>query len=531
VKRAVLVVVALLVALLAGGGLWLAGRMRGPHPDYRLDRVAVGEPGPADLHVGVAVRDITPDLGLYDPWVDTEGNGRYMPKQGDTYEDRNGNGRFDAVWIGGFGNNRPAKGVLDPLWARALALRSNGVTVVMVTIDSVGICQEHFIDIRQAIDPALGIDHVLFSSTHTHQAPDTIGIWSYSILRPRLDHAYLGLVRRACAEAVEEAVRSLESADLWCGTREIPPDTLAIDTRKPDVQDPVLNALRFARRDSGETIATLVNWGNHPEALGSKNSLLSSDFCHPLREAMEKGLPEPNGLEGFGGVCLYFQGNVGGLMTPLRMEIADRDGVRAFREEGPDKCRALGERIALEADAALRGPGAWRCEEPRLAVAARTFLVELDGLYKYAIMLGLVHPGYYGGKTRTEVNAVRLGDVDILTCPGELYPEIAEGRVEAPGGADFGIPPVETPGLRALMGGRMQMFINLANDEVGYVIPKSQWDAEAPHTYGNEKSPYGEENSGGPEVGPTYYREAARLLQDFYGAMDGPVAHLEGPGP
>src|ERR1039457_6288821 len=132
-------------------GLWLGYRSIGPYRSYRADMMkpAPGQALPSDeLQVGVAGRDITPLMDTYDPWVDAHNNGKFKPKKGDTYTDKNGNGTFNFVWIAGFGNNRPAKGVHDPLWARAIAFRDNGVTVVMVSLDSIGIFHDKFIEVR-----------------------------------------------------------------------------------------------------------------------------------------------------------------------------------------------------------------------------------------------------------------------------------------------------------------------------------------------------------------------------------------------
>ena len=52
--------------------------------------------------------------------------------------------------------------------------------------------------------------------------------------------------------------------------------------------------------------------------------------------------------------------------------------------------------------------------------------------------------------------------------------------VEQPDGGDFGVAPIETPGLRTLMRGKVNMVVGLANDEIGYIVPKSQWDVEPP---------------------------------------------------
>jgi len=42
--------------------------------------------------------------------------------------------------------------------------------------------------------------------------------------------------------------------------------------------------------ENGSTLGTIINWANHPETLWSKNLLISSDFPHCVREALEKGV-------------------------------------------------------------------------------------------------------------------------------------------------------------------------------------------------------------------------------------------------
>jgi len=498
--------------------------MKGPDRSYRvsLDLPAAGAPAPGVLEVGVAMRDITPDLSTYDTWVDANEDGRYRESDGDTWQDTNGNGKRDLVWIAGFNDNRPAKGVHDPLWARAIAFRNNGVTVVMVTIDSIGILHEKFITVRKSIDPALKIDHIMFSSTHNHEAPDTMGIWSNidgvgAILwKANFDFGYMAKVQQACKEAAEQAVRELQPADMIIAQDTIEPEGFVDDSRIPHVYDLTIASARFVKHGTDETIATMISWGNHVETLASGNSLLTSDFVHYLREGMEKGVGDPNGAEGFGGMCLYFQGNVGGLMTQLHTTVPHRDGQQKFEHASYEKAQALGENVAIVALNSLRGEAITKSENARVAVAAQTIFVPMSGMYGYAVALGLIHPGWYWGKARTEVNAFRIGDLEILTIPGELYVEIAEGGVESPAGADFPGTPIEVPPLRKEMRGKVNMMIGLANDEIGYIIPKTQWDVEPPFAYGREKPQYGEENSGGYEVGPVIHRESLAILKRLH---------------
>lgn len=53
---------------------------------------------------------------------------------------------------------------------------------------------------------------------------------------------------------------------------------------------------------------------------------------------------------------------------------------------------------------------------------------------------------------------------------------------------------------RRVDAGRAGFIFGLANDEIGYIIPKSEWDTEPPYLYGAKKPVYGEVNSVGPET-------------------------------
>lgn len=515
-RHKILSLLGLLVLCVA---LFMGSRMRGPYHGYELDLV-LPAPGqaiaPGILEVGVAKRDISPNFGLYDEWTDVNNNGKY-DKDTDTFKDRNGNGTFDAVWMAGFSSNRPAKGIHDPLWARAIALRNNGVTLVMVTIDSVGIFHNDFIAVRKSLDPALKIDHVMLSSLHDHEVPDTMKIWSGPIPVVGYQEHYTAFVRKMAKEAIEDAVQKLAPSEMYCTQTEVPREGFLDDSRKPEIVDDTMYLFRFTKPGTEDTIATLVNWGCHPETLGGGNNLITSDYSHYFREGMERGVPDPNGVEGFGGMCLYFQGQVGGLMTQLHTTVPHRDGTQSFAEASFEKSESLGYNLAIVGCNALRSAEVWKNENPQIAVRAKTIKVKMQGMYKYAIMLGLIHEGYYfGGKSKSEINVLRIGDALLLTVPGEIYPEIVEGGVEALPGRDYEVAPVEVPPLRTAMEdkARIAFVVGLANDQIGYMVPKSQWDAEPPFVY-NNKDQYGEENSGGPEVAPTIHRESLALIRDM----------------
>ena len=86
-------------------------------------------------------------------------------------------------------------------------------------------------------------------------------------------------------------------------------------------------------------------------------------------------------------------------------------------------------------------------------------------------------------------------------------------RLKNAAGYSFAIQPVEVPPLRELMPGRVKFLLGLANDEVGYLLPKTQWDRQPPFTYGAKNAPYGEINSCGPDAAGSVHAALAKLCR------------------
>jgi hypothetical protein len=115
----------------------------------------------------------------------------------------------------------------------------------------------------------------------------------------------------------------------------------------------------------------------------------------------------------------------------------------------------------------------------------------------------------------SEVAYLRLGELHVACIPGEIYPELVYGKFQEPAeaAADFPDAPLE-PSVAGLMPGKKWMLIGLANDEVGYIIPKRQWDKVAPYAYGKEAGQYGEINSCSPEAAPILMEALKRRVEE-----------------
>jgi hypothetical protein len=409
------------------------------------------------------------------------------------------------VFIAGYGQNRRATGVRDPLKARAFVLRDGGRKIAFVCLDLVGFFNPNVEHVRARLP---GFEYVLVSSTHVHEGPDTLGLWGSGPLVSGVDPEYIAFVEEQAARAVLEADRDRKPAAARIGTAHAP--ELLHDGREPYILHDELVVLEF-RGTGGDPTGLVVQWNCHPETPDSKSTELTSDYVATTVAKLKEHYHCP---------VVYLTGTVGGLMTTLHLAVKDRDG-KVLPEGSVAKTVRYGELLAEVAEHAIKDARPLRLTP--FEVRHRPLFLPLDNkLYLLARQVGvLVRSGYVwtgdsakaepakpedGNKricTKSEIAYLRLGELEVAAIPGEIYPELVLGKVQDPPdpGADFPDAPVE-PAIYAQLRGKHRMIVGLANDEVGYIIPKRQWDEKPPFCYGRKSAQYGEQNSLGPDTAP-----------------------------
>lgn len=479
IRQALLGLLALVVILLVAALVRAAWVFRDRFPGYAV-ALAVRPPAPGEagpLRVGFGRVNITPDV--------TD------PKH--------------PVWVAGFSQGRAATGVHDDLFAVALVLDDGRTRVGIVALDAIGFFHDDVILVRQRLAAELELDYTVVCATHNHSTPDLMGLWGPSPLKSGVDPAYRERVIAAAAQSLKDAVAGLQPARMALHEIPVDPAGLVKDTREPQVFDADLRVMLFSNVTNAAVLGSLVGWGNHPETPWSGNTELTADFPGVIREALEHGIRYDGQVRqsGLGGTHVFVNGAVGGLMTThpsttVRDPFLNED----FQKPSHDKTRALGHQLVkriLDRIAASNAPAATQVP---IGVQARTLELPLANRGFYlAAMLGLFERGHTRfGHLRTEVAFLTVGDASIACIPGEIYPELVNGGVVRAPGGDFDIEPLEVPPLRELMPGRVKFLFGLANDELGYIIPKSEWDHAPPYLFHAEKAPYGEVNSVGPET-------------------------------
>jgi hypothetical protein len=335
-----------------------------------------------------------------------------------------------------------------------------------------------------------------------------MGLWGSTEAQTGINEAYMSMMVDRTAETARDAIAALRPARIRLGkikTAEL--DTFIDDDRPPVVHDAEIVALRAESTD-GKPVATLINWANHPETLGSRNMLITADYSGYLCREVEALL---------GGTAVFINGAVGGMQSPLGAKVIDPKTGAPFEERTFEKAEFIGTRVArLAADSLEKSkPVAldaflFRETTIRIPMPNPGFLAA----FKAGIFAGRKPPNE-DGTTMTLVGYIRFShgtrpELEIALIPGELYPEVSVGGIERYAEADFPDSPIE-PAIKQQMTAPYRMLFGLADDEIGYIIPKSEWDEKAPYLRGAAKRWYGEVNSIGPEAAPAI----AKAFQDL----------------
>ncbi len=411
------------------------------------------------------------------------------------------------VYMAGFGNNRVATGVHDYLYARCLALSAGGRTIILCGVDSIGLFFDDVERIRAEVKRQLaegkkaitGEVDVVVAATHDHEAPDTMGLWGPERGRSGINEAYMNLVVERVAQSAVLAVRTMQPALIKVGeAHRSNLDEFIHDDRPPEVLDAGVIVLHVTT-PRGKPIATLVNWANHPETLGSKNTLITADYPYYLCNEVEQK---------FDGVAIFLNGAVGGMQSPLGATVIDTASGRPVEESTFQKAEIIGRGVAEAAGIAVRNAKPFDADQ----IEFREKLIQIP-VSNQGYQLAAQADVFKGrkkmaadGATTTPVGLVRFlaqGKVflDIALIPGEMYPELSVGGVVRYPGADYPDAPIEPP-IKNMLTAEYKMLVGLADDEIGYIIPKAEWDEKPPYLNGADKPWYGEENSVGPEAAP-----------------------------
>ena len=406
-----------------------------------------------------------------------------------------------TYYIAGYGENNPARGVIDPQYASALWLddHADNGGVLLISLDIVGLLRKDVERLKKhlaAFRLHTGCGAITVMSTHNHAGIDTMGLWGplpFSGKNPK----FMELLFAAAEKAANEAYAQKKSGRLYYGKIEVP--DLQEDIRTPEVFSKILTRFRFVPDDGGKE-TWFLNFAAHCESLQGCNHLVSADYPCYLREHIRKN----TGAETF-----YAVGAVGGMIS---MNIPEEDLLRK-EHRLLESTRRIGERLAeyainIKDEKELH---------PRISRITQPFYVEVENsLLSVAGQIGIIDVDRYylpAPAVKTQLTYMEIDSVPMLFLPCELFPELAYGGYLSAAASGTGKGPEINPTpLCDIIGNKDTVIFGLSDDELGYVIPPNDFFLHPEKPYlekgidAHERRHYEETNSAGPQT--------ARIIAD-----------------
>jgi neutral ceramidase len=305
----------------------------------------------------------------------------------------------------------PFRGVRLPLHARAVAIQQPGISVVLVSLDVLGLAGQALGGwsrfkqrVCAAANELVKADNLILVATHTHSAPESLGLTDIS--KEAAFRKWVELLIRQVGAAIRHAFKTLRSCRIEVASAEaslsiyrriltthgvvlsnLTPEPSTIIPRKMPVDDQV-NVATFI--DSSETIvAMLVNATCHP-VHEMCIPLVSPDYPGEMAVALER--------RHAGATVLFFNGAAGNINPPTACG-------------GPGNARHHGLALAFVVEEALRN--AFRPDATELSLRRCSVLLPArlaDGRPAKRPM-------------RAEIAALRIGETAFLFLPGEPFVE------------------------------------------------------------------------------------------------------------
>ncbi len=419
-----------------------------------------------------------------------------------------------AYYIAGYGENNPARGVIDPQYASALWLddgsRRGGV--LFLAVDAVGILNKDVNRLKEFLADfkiATGCRNIIVMSTHDHAGIDTMGLWG-PLPRTGKNKRFMALLFEGAKKAAFAAYEDRRPGRLYHGNIRVP--DLQEDIRTPVVYSDVLTRLRFVP-DDGTRETWLLNFAAHCESLQGCNSLVSADYPCYLRERIR---------ERAGAETVFAVGAVGGMIS---MRVEDEDTLRK-EHRLLESTRRIGARLAEHALAIDND----RPLSPVIDYARQEFYVNVENpLLTVAGMAGIIEvdrfvlPGRDMPTIKTELTYMEIGELALLFTPGELFPELVYGGALPAEESATGQGPEVNPPILTETARRPDLVVfGLANDEIGYVLPPNDFFLHPERPYLEKgidafgRRHYEETNSAGPETA----KAVSDALERVMGAVE-----------
>ncbi len=355
--------------------------------------------------------------------------------------------------LGGYGDRagKPAEGIHDTIYAKALVFDHNGAKSALITVDT---CSVPLCVVEESLEKAaiegLTVDRTLIAASHTHAGLEGFALDRRNIAgSPHIgvfSEDMLDFVTSRIARALLEAEAAIEPVTAGAGRTQL--EGMNRNRRGSECIDEDMTLLRLDRAD-GTPYVVLVNYTAHATIMSANEMLISGGWPGVMQRTVEAVLGE-------GVTCMYTNGAEGdispaGARGGSNWERAEDYGRRAGLEAA-----ALAQRIDTRPVETFELHSLWVDLPPRqpapdfVNIAGAEYHITAEQLEQ---LLPVMFP------SEAPLYALRINDFAMLTFPGEPICEVGLVAKNALAGAGIAYPCVAA----------------LTNDYIGYILTPTEY--------------------------------------------------------
>ncbi len=360
--------------------------------------------------------------------------------------------------LGGYGErmNKPATGIHDRIFAKALVLYQENDRFALVTLDALGLPPAFKPALVERLAPeGWKNDQVLLLPSHSHTSiemnainpKNRFPIPNLGLFHPELYEFILAKL----TEVIQNA--SAQPVPVLVGTSSVQLPSGWVRNRRQDndFTNPTLTVTRIDRV-SGGPLAILVNWTAHPTFTSASDMLFSAEWPGHLQRGLEA-------LIGSGVTVFYYNGAEGDQSPKARPGSGDSSWARTER---------YGRELAIEAHQV------WTTISPQplagfsyhleqIVLPPRTWHPDFmaTGGEEYGLSEELMRDFLEElAPAETASSSLRLGDLLLVGIPGELAAKPAKDLCDA---------------ISTKTGAKYVTVGGLANEWISYILSPEEY--------------------------------------------------------
>lgn len=341
-------------------------------------------------------------------------------------------------FIAGDKHNRHFSGIHDSLYVKAVVVSDSKNTVVILTVDCIGIIYPTLLEIRKAVSgriSELDLDpsHIVLSSTHTHAGPDVVGLWGADQISSGVKQDYMQNLVSISASKIVEAWKNKQPATINYAETTHGQDWV-FNISKPEELDRSVSVLQFNDL-KGNSIATLTNFACHPTFMDAATDKVSADYVGGFYTELDEKL---------NGTNLFLQGAIGGWVQP------------EYEEKTFDNAMKRGKELAETVLSSLKNSKTMDSVSIQFKSKVFALPVSNPGFLQLA-SLGVIKRTITNS-VQTEIAWFGIGNARFVTHPGETSPSYS----------------IDSKKLMKTSGPKF--IIGLGMDGLGYIVTPDFFD-------------------------------------------------------